>query len=110
MIALLKSPLAIGGIVVVASFGYGMHLGSSLERAKGDRAALEQKVATLEADLLSAESARRSEAAKAATLDALTDQQEIELDALRILLNARPAADRQLAPRDALDRLYPIPR
>jgi len=107
---LFRSPLAIGGLLLVSAFGMGFHLGGSVERARGDRAALEQQIETLKADMRLADAARRSEAAKAATLDELTRRQEIELDALRIRLNALPAAGRQLAPADALDRLYPPAR
>lgn len=107
---LLKSPLAIGVVLIASAFSTGLFIGRSIERANSDRAALVQQIETLKADMRAADSARRSEAAKAATLDELTRKQEIELDALRIRLNALPAAGRQLAPRDALDRLYPAAR
>lgn len=110
MIALFKSPLAIGAVLLASVFSMGVFTGGSIERARGDRAALEQQIETLKADMRSADFARKSEAAKAATLDELTKRQEIELDAMRIHLNALPAAGRQLAPPDALDRLYPVAR
>jgi type II secretory pathway component PulJ len=109
-LSLLRSPLAIGGLVAVVLFVAAYQAGGNAERKRGEAAALRTELATLKADNRNAEAARDSEAAKAAALEALANRQETELDALRTQLNALPADDRQLAPSDALDRLYPKPR
>lgn len=106
MIGLLKSPLAIAAAVLLFVAIVAHQTGARGERARGEAATLRTELATLRADRASAEQSARSATAKAAELEAITNRQEIELDALRTQLNALPADARQLAPADALDRLY----
>ena len=109
-LALIANPLArnIAGGLVILVIGY--LSGMNGERARGEAAALRTEIATMKADQASATASLASEAAKARSLETLTQQQERELEALRTQLGAQPAADRPAASPAALDRLYQKPR
>ena len=106
MIALLR-PYLFGGVAALVLLAGVYQAGVNAERKRGEAVQLRVELATAERDAAIAADAARSAGRKAAELTTLTKSQEEELDALRKQLAALPAADRDRADADALDRLYP---
>lgn len=91
--ALIKSPIAIGVVVLVVAVGI-YQAGANGERSRGEAAVWKQRHNTVLADRRHAETARLSAEDKAQTLAAIDAKQKEELDALRSALAARPETDR----------------
>jgi hypothetical protein len=107
MIALLTNPRLLFGMLGLVALLGAYAAGGNAERKRGEAMQLRVELETARRDQAIAEQAADSADLKAGELAALATQKQEELDALRTQLAARPDVDRQLAPADALDRLYP---